>query len=162
MKEGDPPCQLVIQKTRTWNIEKTWTPRTWALALGTRVVRPRSWCLDGSRYTFQSLVVVSKHGWAKMCQKASNVLQCHHHRRVYSVLTLSSARWDPSAHDVVSQHSSPVRMLGECCPTSRDLAQSVVIALIQHFATSEKPRILPRRLFADPWKAVRAKFKQAW
>ena len=22
MKEGDPPCQLVIQKTRTWNIEK--------------------------------------------------------------------------------------------------------------------------------------------
>ena len=29
-------------------------------------------------------------------------------------------------------------MLGECCPTSRDLAQSVVIALIQHFATSFK------------------------
>ena len=29
-------------------------------------------------------------------------------------------------------------MLEEGCPTSRDLAQSVVIALIQHFATSFK------------------------
>ena len=73
-----------------------------------------------------------------MCQRASNALQCHHHRRVYSVLTSSSARWDPSEHDVVSQHSSLARMLEEGCSTSRDLALSVVIALIQHIATSFK------------------------
>ena len=138
MKEGDSSFSFIIntkQGLGTWT--KRWTLWTWSLAFGTRVLSSWSWGLHGSRYSIQVLVAVSKHGWAEVPPRASNVLQSHHHRRVYSVLPLSSARWDPSAHDVVSQHSSSVRMLGECCPTSRDLALSVEMALIQHFATPE-------------------------
>ena len=54
-------------------------------------------------------------------------------------------------------------MLEEGCPTSRDLAQSVVIALIQHICNIIQNHALYHgRSFADPWITVRAKFKQAW
>ncbi len=78
----------------TWT--KRWTQWKWSLAFGIRVLSSWSWGLHGTRYSIQVLVAVSKHGWAEVPPRASNVFQSHHHRRVCSVLPLSSARWDPS------------------------------------------------------------------